>query len=57
MSAGPERAHVEARVLAGDDKPRHDAPRQQRIGNGVHLDRFGPGADHQPNVGETQPSP
>jgi hypothetical protein len=27
------------------------------MGNRLQFDRFWPGADHQPNVGVTQPSP
>jgi hypothetical protein len=44
-------------VLAGEHERRRQAMGGQRVRDGSHLDRFGPGADHQPHIGRTQPSP
>ena len=44
-------------MLPGEDKRRRQAARRERIGDGLQLDGFGPGADDQPDIGETQPSP
>jgi hypothetical protein len=54
-------AHVEIRgiklVLPGQDERRSHASRRQRPGDRCKLDRFGSGADDQPNVRGMQPSP
>ena len=44
-------------MLAGENDQRIGAARSQRSGDGLQLDGFGPGADDQTNIGETQPSP
>jgi enoyl-CoA hydratase/carnithine racemase len=50
------RARVE-RMLAREDDRRHNPMGHERAGDRLQLDGFGPGADDQPDVGETQPSP
>jgi hypothetical protein len=56
-----ERAQAEIiefeRMLSGENDPGFGAARPQRSGDGLQLDGFGPGADDQTNIGETQPSP
>jgi hypothetical protein len=44
-------------VLPGEDDGRIETAGSQRTGNRLQLDGFGPGADDQTNIGETQPSP
>jgi hypothetical protein len=44
-------------MLAAEDQRRRKASRGKRAGDGRQFYRFGPGADDQPDVGETQPSP
>jgi len=48
---------IERRMLAGEDQARLEAARGQRVSDGCKLDRFGPGADDEPNVCGAQPSP
>jgi hypothetical protein len=50
-------ARIEACVLAREDQARRNAARGQRVGEGRQFDRFRPGADDQPYVRGTQPSP
>jgi hypothetical protein len=50
-------ARLEMRVLSGEDQRRCDAARDQRARDGLQFDGFRPGADDQPNVRGTQPSP
>jgi hypothetical protein len=57
VPAKPKLVRPQLWVLAGEDERRRQAAGGQRVGNGSHLDRFGPGADHQPDIGRTQPSP
>jgi hypothetical protein len=45
------------RVLASENDPGPAAAGGQPMCDGSHLDCFGPGADHQPYIGITQPSP
>jgi hypothetical protein len=44
-------------VLAGENEYGFDPVRGQRTGDGSEFYCFGPGADDQPDIGETQPSP
>ena len=44
-------------VLASEDDRRRNPMGEERTGDGLQFDGFGPGADDQPDVGETQPSP
>ncbi len=44
-------------MLAGQNDQGVGATRSQRASDGLQLDGFGPGADDQTNIGETQPSP
>jgi len=53
----PELGGIERGMLAGQDYGGREAPRGQCAGDWRQLDRFRPGADDQPNIGETQPSP
>jgi hypothetical protein len=55
--AQPEILSVELWMLAGEDERRRHASLGEGERNGSQFDRFGPGADDQPDVGETQPSP
>jgi hypothetical protein len=48
---------IEPAMLSGVDDRWHNAPRCERMGDWRKLDRFWPGADDQPNIRETQPSP
>ena len=48
---------IEIGVLAGQDQCRANASRRQRCCNRGKLDRFGSGADDQPNVCGKQLSP
>jgi hypothetical protein len=57
ISAETELSRVEARMLSGEDQRRPEAALRKRARDGRQLDRFGPGADDQANVRETQPSP
>ncbi|HXS24878.1 MAG TPA: hypothetical protein VN719_11645, partial [Gemmatimonadales bacterium] len=52
-----ELPRIQLAVLAGEHKRGRDAVRQQRTGDGLQLDGFRPGADDQPYVPRTQPSP
>jgi hypothetical protein len=44
-------------VLTGEDQRRRQAAPCERVGDGLQLDGFRPGAEDQPDIGETQPSP
>jgi hypothetical protein len=44
-------------MLTREDDRGRNPMGHERTGNRPHLDGFGPGADDQPDVGETQPSP
>jgi hypothetical protein len=44
-------------MLSSEHERGPSAASGQRERNWSHLDRFRPGADHQPDVGETQYSP
>ena len=44
-------------MLAGDDQRRNEPTRCQRVRYGSEFDGFWSGADDQPDVGRTQPSP
>jgi len=52
-----EIARVQPWVLARQDERRLQPALGERVRDGRHLDRFRPGADDQPDVGETQYSP
>ena len=55
--AKTELRRVQLRVLAGEDDRRLGADFGKRIRDGCELDRFGPGANDQPNVYAIQSSP
>jgi hypothetical protein len=57
VPAKPKLVWLQLWVLASEDECRRQAAGGQRMGNGSHFDRFWPGADHQPDIGRTQPSP
>jgi hypothetical protein len=44
-------------VLIGEQHHRLQPAIAERMSNGCHLDRFRPGADHQPDICEAQSSP
>jgi hypothetical protein len=44
-------------VLPGQHELRRKPERGQRTGDGLQFDGFRPGADDQPDIGRTQPSP
>jgi hypothetical protein len=44
-------------MLAGEDQHGRNAALGKRGGDGLQFDRFRPGADDQPNVPGSQPSP
>jgi len=48
---------VKPGMLAGDDQRRNEPARCQRVGHGSEFYGFWSGADDQPDVGRTQPSP
>ena len=48
---------VKPGMLAGDDQRRDKPARCQRVRQGSEFDGFWSGADDQPDVGSTQPSP
>lgn len=50
-------SRIERRMLAGEDQARLQPARGQRVGDGGKFDGFGSGADDEPNVCGTQPSP
>jgi hypothetical protein len=50
-------SQVESGMLARQDQRRLEASRGERISDGSQFDRFGPGADDQPDVVGVQPSP
>jgi hypothetical protein len=53
----PELSDVEPGMLAGEQQAGLDPAIRQGSRDGRQFDCFGPGADDQPDVGETQPSP
>ena len=53
----PEFGGIECGVLAREDEARRQAALRERARNRLQLDRFRPGADDQPYIGETQSSP
>jgi hypothetical protein len=55
--AEPEVVRLQRRVLAGEDERRRKPAPGERSGDGSQLDCFRPGADNQPDIRETQPSP
>jgi hypothetical protein len=44
-------------MLAGEQQARFEPASHEGARDGRQFDCFGPGADDQPDVGETQPSP
>ena len=48
---------VEAGMLAGEDQARPSAASRERPGDGGELDRFGTGADDEPDICRLQTSP
>lgn len=56
-AAEPELLGRQLRVLAGQHKRRPAAASGQSMCDRCHLDCFRPGADDQPDIGETQYSP
>jgi len=48
---------IERGMLAGEDQARLEAPRSEGVRDRCKLDGFGPGADDQPDMCRTQPSP
>jgi hypothetical protein len=52
-----ELARVQPLMLAAEDDARRYAARFERSGYGPQFDCFRSGANDQPDVGETQPSP
>jgi hypothetical protein len=48
---------VKVDVLAGEDQARPDIASRKRSGDGGKLDRFGPGADDEPDIRGVQTSP
>jgi len=57
QTAKPEIGAGQAAMLTREDERRPDATGGQRIGDRHHFDGFRSGADDQPDVEETQPSP
>ena len=55
--AQTETLGLERLMLSGDDQVRRQPARRERMGDGREFDGFGPGADDQPDVGDTQTSP
>jgi hypothetical protein len=53
----PEIGKIQIRMLARDDQHGRNAARRQRMRDGRQFDCFRPGADHQPYIGKSQPSP
>jgi hypothetical protein len=47
---------IECRMLSGQHERRHKPAHRKRVRDRCQIDRFGPGADHQPDAG-IQPSP
>jgi hypothetical protein len=56
-AAEPELVEPQLRVLSGEHERGPAAESGERLCNGGHLDRFRPGSNDQPDVGETQYSP
>ena len=48
---------VEVDVLAGEDQARPNVARRKRSGDGSKLNRFGAGADDEPDIRGVQTSP
>ena len=57
VSAEAVVGRVEVDVLAGENEARPDMARGERPGDGGKLDRFGPGADDEPDICRVQTSP
>jgi hypothetical protein len=55
--AEPVLIRIERRMLAGEDQARLEATHSQGVSDRCKLDRFGSGADDEPNVCGMQPSP
>ena len=55
--AQPIVAGIEVMMLPGEDQGRLQADCRESSGDGRELDRFGPCADDQPDIRETQISP
>ncbi len=55
--AETELRRVQLRVLPGEDDRRLESDFGKRIRDGCELDRFGPGANDQPNLYAIQSSP
>jgi hypothetical protein len=55
--AETEFRRVQLGVLAREDDRRLEADFGERVGDGCQLDRFGPGANDQPNLYAIQSSP
>jgi hypothetical protein len=53
----PEFGGIQTEVLICEHERRRESAIAERMGDGCHLDCFRPGADDQPYVRETQPSP
>jgi hypothetical protein len=53
----PEGFRIELRVLAGQNEAGREAAFNEGNGNGSEFDSFRSGADDQPNVRVSQPSP
>jgi len=53
----PELLGVQRGMLAGQQEARGKAAGGERMGDRGKLDRFGPGADDQPDLIAVQPSP
>ena len=53
----PEDFRIEIRMLAGQNEAGREAALNESNGDGSEFDSFRPGADDQPNVRVTQPSP
>jgi hypothetical protein len=52
-----ELRRIEVPMLAREDERRGKPASSERSGDGSQLDSFGPGADDQPDIRETQRSP
>ena len=53
----PKFSRLQVAMLAGKYQRGRNALRMQGIGHGLQFDRFRPGADDQPYIPDTQPSP
>jgi hypothetical protein len=55
--AQPIVCRIQRGVLASENQRRFQPARGERMSDWSQFDCFWPGANHQPDVGETQPSP